>query len=129
MIKTATSMIIQTTIQTITQALSVLRFLIPLGLVSVLLVGCQNDVFYHQSPNRHVIILEGQRMSVLKLNDGTWEVAGGNVSWSEDKQALIDRQLQAIMMVSGCAVVTSTAFEAGDGKPPRLIGVVKCKGD
>jgi hypothetical protein len=112
-----------------TKLINYLRFLVPVCLFSALMIGCQNDVYYHQSPNRHVIVLEGQRMSVLKLNDGTWEVAGGNVSWSEDTPALIDRQLQAIVLVSGCSVLKSTAFEAVDGKPPRLIAVVKCKDD
>lgn len=68
-------------------------------------------------------------MSVLKLNDGTWEVAGGYVSRSEEAQALIDRQLQAITLVSGCKVVKSTVFEAADNKPPRLIAQVQCKDD
>lgn len=112
-----------------TKTLNPLFCLITLSLVSVLMVGCQNDVYYHQSPNRHVIVLEGQRLSVLKLNDGTWEVAGGNVSVSEEAQALIDRQLQAITLVSGCTIVKSTVFEAEDGKPPRLIAQVRCKGD
>jgi hypothetical protein len=106
-----------------------LFYLTTLSLVSVLMVGCQNDVYYHQSPNRHVIVLEGQRMSVLKLSKGTWEVAGGKVSGSEEPQALIDRQLQAIRLVSGCTVVTSTPFEATEGKPPRLIAQVQCKDD
>jgi len=106
-----------------------LRFLISVGFVSLMIVGCQNDVYYHQSPNRHVVVLEGQRMSVLKLNDGTWEVAGGHESGSEDAQAFIDRQLKAITMVSSCTVVKSTAFEAADGKPSRLIAQVQCKDD
>jgi hypothetical protein len=103
--------------------------LMMISLFSVLILGCQNDVYYHQSAKRHIIILEGQRISVLKLNDGSWEAAGGHETWSEKAQALIDRQRQAITLVSGCAVVKSTSFEAGDGKPPRLIAQVKCKDD
>ena len=116
-------------IRIMTKLMNPLFCLITLSLVSVFMVGCQNDVYYHQSPNRHVIVLEGQRMSVLKLSDGTWEVAGGNVSGFEEAQALIDRQLQAIKLVSGCTVVKSTPFEAADGKPPRLIAQVQCKDD
>lgn len=112
-----------------TKIVNPLLYLITLSLVSVLIVGCQNDVYYHQSPNRHVIVLEGQRLSVLKLSDGTWEVAGGYVSGSEEAQALIDRQLKAITLVSGCTIVKSTTFEATDGKPPRLIAQVQCRDD
>jgi hypothetical protein len=101
-------------------------YLVIMACISLVVVGCQNDVYYHQTSNRHVVVLEGQRMSVLKLDDGSWEVAGGDVQSSENTQAFKDRQIKAIEIVSGCIVTESTQYLAQGNKPARLIAQVRC---
>lgn len=100
--------------------------IILVGLMSLLILGCQNDVYYHQSPSRHVVVFEGQRMSVLKLSDHNWEVAGGYEKWDEDNQSFKDRQIKAIETVSGCKVVESKQYAAENSKPSRMIAQVEC---
>lgn len=104
-----------------------------LGLVCLLMLcmvlsACETSAFYHQSPDRHVVVLEGQRMSVLKLEDGSWEVAGGYETWQEQAADFKGRQIKAIELVSGCTVLltSQTAYPAKGSTPERLVAQVTC---
>ena len=80
------------------------------GALAVLLAGCQSSpVYYHQSPLRHVVVLDKREISVLPLGDNRWEAYGGKQGGllSTDMEAQRNRQIQAIEKVSGCKVTTA----------------------
>ena len=80
------------------------------GALAVLLAGCQSSpVYYHQSPLRHVVVLDKREISVLPLGDNRWEAYGGKQGGllSTDMEAQRNRQIQAIEIVSGCKVIAA----------------------
>ncbi len=92
------------------------------------LAGCQGSpVYYHQSTQKQVVVLDHREISVLPLGDNRFEAYGGKQGgMSPDLAAQQARQIQAIEKVSGCVVTASEYDPNGDTDRLLLRATVDC---